>query len=178
MAAMFAPLLSMVIFSGSPWVRMALYKNASAGVCEVVWCFIRKVLSRKLSPGVTLHFSKKFRVCSIIAWETGMIRESQCGKVQVQEAKPRRKLSCLALDSMCLIPVSLAVRLGVEEGLPYQAASWHLWRDHRVFVPSATIQNWVEAGGGKRRPDRGGRVISTGASRTSPGTSPSMSYTM
>jgi hypothetical protein len=33
--------------------------------------------------------------------------------------------------------------------LPYQTASWHLWRDHRVFVPFATIQNWVEAGGEK-----------------------------
>jgi hypothetical protein len=45
--------------------------------------------------------------------------------------------------------VSMAVRLVVEDGLPYQAASWHLWRDHRVFVPYATIQNWVEAGGKK-----------------------------
>jgi hypothetical protein len=45
--------------------------------------------------------------------------------------------------------VSLALRLVVEDGLPYQAASWHLWRDHRVFVPFATIQNWVEAGGEK-----------------------------
>jgi hypothetical protein len=45
--------------------------------------------------------------------------------------------------------VSLAVRLVVEDGLPYQAASWHLWRDHRVFIPFATIQNWVEAGGEK-----------------------------
>jgi transposase len=45
--------------------------------------------------------------------------------------------------------VSLAVRLVVEDGLPYHAASWHLWRDHRVFVPFATIQNWVEAGGEK-----------------------------
>ena len=43
--------------------------------------------------------------------------------------------------------LALAVRLGVEDGLPYRAASWHLWRDHRVFVPYATIQNWVEAGG-------------------------------
>jgi len=48
--------------------------------------------------------------------------------------------------------VSLAVRLVVEHGLPYQAASWHLWRDHRVFVPFATIQNWVEAGGEKGGP--------------------------
>ena len=45
--------------------------------------------------------------------------------------------------------VSLAVRLVVEDGLPYQAASWHLWRDHRVVVPFATIQTWVEAGGEK-----------------------------
>jgi hypothetical protein len=45
--------------------------------------------------------------------------------------------------------VSLAVRLVVEDGLPYQAASWHLWRDHRVFVPFAPLQNWVAAGGEK-----------------------------
>jgi transposase len=48
--------------------------------------------------------------------------------------------------------VHAAVRLVVEDGLPYRAASWHLWRDHRVFVPFATIQNWVEAGG-----EKGGR---------------------
>jgi hypothetical protein len=48
--------------------------------------------------------------------------------------------------------VAVAVRLVVEDGLPYQAASWHLWRDHRVFVPFATIQNWVEAGGKKCGP--------------------------
>src|SRR5207247_8744874 len=52
--------------------------------------------------------------------------------------------------------VALAVRLVVEDGLPYQAASWHLWRDHRVFVPFATIQHWVEAGGTEGgQPDRG-----------------------
>jgi hypothetical protein len=45
--------------------------------------------------------------------------------------------------------VHLAVRLVVEDGLPYRAASWHLWRDHRVFVPWATVQNWVEATGEK-----------------------------
>jgi hypothetical protein len=43
----------------------------------------------------------------------------------------------------------LAVRLVVEDGMTYQTASWHLWRDHRVFVPYATIQNWVEAAGKK-----------------------------
>ena len=46
--------------------------------------------------------------------------------------------------------VNLAVRLVVEDGLPYRPASWHLWRDHRVFVPWATIQNWVEATGEKK----------------------------
>ena len=45
----------------------------------------------------------------------------------------------------------LAVRLVIEDGLPYRTASWHLWRDHRVFVPFATLQNWVEAGGKKGR---------------------------
>ena len=43
----------------------------------------------------------------------------------------------------------MAVRLVVEDGLPYRPASWHLWRDHRVFVPFATMQNWAEAGGKK-----------------------------
>jgi len=53
--------------------------------------------------------------------------------------------------------VHTAVRLVVEDGLPYRSASWHLWRDHRVFVPFATIQNWVETGGekGGRRHPRG-----------------------
>ena len=51
-----------------------------------------------------------------------------------------------------------AVRLVVEDGLPYRTASWHLWRDHRVFVPFATVQNWVEAGGKKGRRVRHPRV--------------------
>lgn len=37
--------------------------------------------------------------------------------------------------------IAMAVRLVVEDVLSYRAASWHLWRDHRVFVPFATIQN-------------------------------------
>lgn len=53
--------------------------------------------------------------------------------------------------------IDLAVRVVVEDGLPYRRASWHLWRDHRVFVPYATIQNWGEAAGEKRRrPGRDG----------------------
>lgn len=46
-------------------------------------------------------------------------------------------------------PGSRYTRRVVEDGLPYRAASWSLRRDHRVFVPSATIQNRVEAGGEK-----------------------------
>lgn len=60
--------------------------------------------------------------------------------------------------------VVLAVRLVVEDGLPYRGASWHLWRDHRVFVPFATIQNWVEAGGKKSS-----RVHHRSVSRRRPG---------
>jgi hypothetical protein len=43
--------------------------------------------------------------------------------------------------------IDWAVRLVVEDGVPSRPARWHLWRDHRVFVPFATIQHWVEAGG-------------------------------
>lgn len=46
--------------------------------------------------------------------------------------------------------VTTAVRTVVEDGLPYRPACWRLWRDHRVYVPFATIQNWVEASGEKR----------------------------
>jgi len=45
--------------------------------------------------------------------------------------------------------IERAVRAVVEDGLPYRAASWRMWRDQRVFVPFATIQNWVEAAGEK-----------------------------
>jgi hypothetical protein len=54
--------------------------------------------------------------------------------------------------------VATAVRCVVEDGLPYRAASWRLWRDHRVFVPFATIQNWVEAAGEKKPPASRARV--------------------
>ena len=59
--------------------------------------------------------------------------------------------------------VELAIRLVVEDGLPYRSASWTLWRDHRVFVPYATIQNWVEAGG-----EKGGAADRHRASRLGP----------
>ena len=56
-----------------------------------------------------------------------------------------------------------AVRLVAEDGSPYQAASWRLWRDHCVFVPYATIQNWVEAAGGKNAGHAFGRLPRRGA---------------
>jgi len=61
--------------------------------------------------------------------------------------------------------IGLAVRLVVEDGLPYRTASWHLWRDHRVFVPFATIQNWVEAGGKKGRDAHRRRLSRLGTRR-------------
>src|SRR3954454_5515143 len=60
--------------------------------------------------------------------------------------------------------IDLAVRLVVEGVQPFRAASWHLWRDHRVFVPYATIQNWVEAGG-----EKGGATDHLGLSRVGAG---------
>ena len=45
--------------------------------------------------------------------------------------------------------IDLAVRIVVEDGLAYRPARGHLWRDHRVVVPFATIQTWGEAGGKK-----------------------------
>ena len=59
--------------------------------------------------------------------------------------------------------IQKAVRLVVEDGLPYRSASWHLWRDHRVFVPFATIQNWVEVGGKKGGGASGHRASRLGA---------------
>ena len=59
--------------------------------------------------------------------------------------------------------IDLAVRVVGQDGLPYRAASWHLWRDHRVFVPCATIQNWVQAGGKKGGESHRGRLSGLGA---------------
>lgn len=59
--------------------------------------------------------------------------------------------------------MALAIRLVVEDGMAYRNASWQLWRDHRVFVPFATIQNWVEAGGKK-----GERTVGDGLSSLGP----------
>lgn len=61
--------------------------------------------------------------------------------------------------------IGLAVRLVVEDGLPYETTSGHLWRDHRVFVPYATIHNWVEAGGKKGAPPDGDQRPGVGFGR-------------
>ena len=66
--------------------------------------------------------------------------------------------------------VDTAVRLVIEDGLPYRAASWSLWRDHRVFVPYATIQNWVEYG--ERHSGESPPITLTGHSPTSRAISP------
>ena len=58
--------------------------------------------------------------------------------------------------------IDVAVRVVSEDGLPYRPASWHLWRDHRVFVPCATRQHWVEAGGKKGARSHGRRVSRVG----------------
>jgi len=58
--------------------------------------------------------------------------------------------------------MQMAVRLVVEDGLPYRPASWHLWRDHRVFVSFATLQHWTEAGGKKGARADGRRVSGLG----------------
>ena len=56
-----------------------------------------------------------------------------------------------------------AVRLVGEDGVPSRPTSWHLWRDHRVCVPCATIQNGVEAGGKKGARADGQYVSGLGA---------------
>jgi hypothetical protein len=61
--------------------------------------------------------------------------------------------------------MALAVRVVVEDGLAYRNASWQLWRDHRVFVPFATIQNWVEAGGKKGEQPVGDGLSGVGSRR-------------
>ena len=94
--------------------------------------------------------------------DLGDLRGGRPLELRVRYSKHRcvRCGCCFGADLSDLAPpgshytnrvIDLAVRVVVEDGLPYRQASWHLWRDHRVFVPYATIQNWVEAAGEKRR---------------------------
>ena len=58
--------------------------------------------------------------------------------------------------------IDMAVRVVVEDGLPYRPARGHVWRDHRVLVPCATIHNGVEARE-KKAPSRMGTALLDGA---------------
>src|SRR5712691_9555165 len=77
----------------------------------------------------------------------------RCGQLASRHKADQRLLHDLG-DVSTGRPVDLrvtylAVRVVVEDGVPYRPPRWHLWRDHRVFVPFATLHNWVEAGGKK-----------------------------
>src|SRR5256884_9325369 len=50
--------------------------------------------------------------------------------------------------------IDLAVRLVVEDSVPYRPASWHLWRGHPGVVPLVPNPKLVGAGGGQKRPGR------------------------
>ena len=45
-----------------------------------------------------------------------------------------------------------AVRLVIEDDMPYRMASWHLWRDHRVFVLGHHPE--LGRGRGEKKPGR------------------------
>jgi hypothetical protein len=102
--------------------------------------------------------------------EVGSLRRGRPRQLRVAYAKHRCRPCGLffSADLSDLAPpgshrvIRLAVRLVAEDGLPYRAASWHLWRDHRVFAPFATLQNWVEAAGGKSRRPGGSRAPGLG----------------
>jgi hypothetical protein len=105
--------------------------------------------------------------------EVGSLRRDRPRQLCLAYSKHRCRLCghCFSADLSDLAPpgshythrvIRLAVRLVTEDGLAYRAASWHLWRDHRVFVPFATLQNWIEAAGEKSRRPRGGRTPGLG----------------
>jgi hypothetical protein len=110
------------------------------------------------------HSAGRYDIASRTLHDLGDARAEQPVDVVVTFSRHRclHCGCCFAVDiSDLALPYSLytrrvqqrAVRLVAEDGLPYRHASWHLWRDHRVFVPYATIQNWVEAAG-KKNPDQ------------------------
>jgi hypothetical protein len=111
------------------------------------------------------HRAGRYAVACRTLHDLGDSRGGRPIDVQVTFSRPRclRWGGCFTVDlSDLALPKclstrrvqQLAVRLVAEDGLPYQAASWHLGRDHRVFVPYATIPNWVEAAG-EKKPDAG-----------------------
>jgi hypothetical protein len=70
-----------------------------------------------------------------------------------------------------------AVRRVAKHGLPARSASGPRWRDPRVFVPGATVPNWVEAAGGKKPWPAWRPTLSPAAWGTSAAPSPAMSGT-
>jgi len=51
-------------------------------------------------------------------------------------------------DSDCLHTrraIHWALRLVREEGLNHRNACWRLYCEHQVFVPAATLKNWIKA---------------------------------
>ena len=103
----------------------------------------------------------RWRVASRTVHDLGDPRSGRPIDLQVRYSMHRCPACrrCFSADQSDLAPPKAhythrvqqtAVRLVVEDGLPYRMASWHLWRDHRVFVPWATIQNWIEAAGEKK----------------------------
>src|SRR5215211_3006558 len=143
-----------------------------------------------LPPPQVRHYSRNYRrrrcpQCGHAAYRNGLGRRTLHDLSSLQVGRPldlsvrytkHRCPSCrhcFCADTSALAPPgshythrvsTVAVRLVVEDGLPYRTASWHLWRDHRVFVPYATIQNWVEAGG-----EKGGPADVDAVSRLGPG---------
>ncbi len=130
-----------------------------------------------LPPPLVRHRSRNYRrrrcpLCGHAAYRNGLgsrtlhdLSTLQSGRpldLSVRYSKHRCPACrhCFGADLTDLAPpgshythrvITVAVRLIVEDGLPFRTASWQLWRDHRVFVPYATIQNWVEAAGKKGR---------------------------
>jgi hypothetical protein len=103
----------------------------------------------------------RWRVASRTVHDLGDPRSGRPIDLQVRYSTHRCPACrrCFSADQSDLAPPKAhythrvpqtAVHLVVEDGLPYRMASWHLWRDHRVFVPWATIQNWIEAAGEKK----------------------------
>jgi len=100
-------------------------------------------------------------------WDFGDERKKQQVQIHLRFSRhycPQcRKYTCV--DTSDIAPpgahythrvIDHAIRLVVEDNISYRNSSWNLWRDHAVFAPFATIQNWVEAtgkkGGSRRRP--------------------------
>ncbi len=104
------------------------------------------------------------------------------GDFRACRALPRRAVPCQDRESTCPMPrkASNALRncpsrrssseVEICDGNPVHDANTapigiaarSVCRDHRVFVPWATIQNWVEAGGKKGRGPRRRRLSRLG----------------